>query len=579
MKNLVRKKITALLLVSCVTIATVISGCGAANNAESNNSTNNSATTAAGTGSSGSAATKTGTGIKKDIAVCVGSNMKTIDPTLNSASEGSSFIVHCFEGLINVDAEGNYIPGQAKELPTVSEDKLTYTFTLRDDAKWSDGKAVTADDFVYTWRRLVDPTTASEYNYIIDMVKNAVAARNGEVETTELGIKAIDEKTLEIQLEYPCDYFIEICAFPCTFPVREDIVSADPDGWALSPDKYIGNGPYKLTEWTVDSYMKVVPNENYYDVEKLGPTSITFQLMEEQNAMLTSFESGDLQFSDDLPPSEIERMKGNGLEIVSQLGTYFLVVNVNAGESTKGAVQQNQALLNSKIRRALALAIDREYIVNNVTKGGQTPADTYTPPNTQDDGNGKDVYDMIEKWWDNSTYEANVEQAKALIAETGIDPSTITVEYSYNTSAGHQAVAEAIQYMWESELGITVVCNNEEWAVFQSTRDNGDYQIARHGWLADYHDAMTFLEMWVTDGGQNNAFYSNPTYDEVITKAKQATGTEKADLCVQAEKMLMEDTPIIPLYYYSDLYLIDPAIQNFYTYMGHKYFMYVTFAE
>ncbi|MBE5935906.1 MAG: peptide ABC transporter substrate-binding protein [Lachnospiraceae bacterium] len=504
-----------------------------------------------------------------DISAHLGGNIKTIDPSLCSDSDGMTFIVQCFEGLMTVDNTGNLVCGQAKDYH-VSKDGLTYTFTLKNNLQWSDGKKVTAHDFVYSWKRLVDPATASSYNYLLEMVKNANDVMNGKMDTKGLGIKALSDTTLQIYLEYPCSYFLEICAFPSTVPLRADIVNRYPD-WANSTKNYVVNGPFKLTEWTRDYKMVLKPNDNYYARANVRPSKVDLHLISKDNTVLSAFNTGDLHIGSLIPTAELPNLKGKGLVTESSLGNYYLSVNVNVDPSV-AEVQKNKALLDKRVRRALSLAIDREYIVKNVTQGGQLPADTFIPPSVQKDANGNDLYNSLEKWWDNTTYKENCEEARNLIKETGLNPDDIIVEFAYNSEGGHKDIAEAVQNMWSKELGITATCRNEEWQVFQDTRNNGKFQIARNGWLADYHDALTFSTLMTSGNGNNNSFYTNPEYDALIEKAAKVTGAEYDKAIIAAEKILKEDAPVIPIYFYTSSYLKASNIKGIFTHMNHIYF-------
>ncbi|SCH63730.1 peptide ABC transporter substrate-binding protein [Romboutsia sp. 1001713B170207_170306_H8] len=542
------KKKVAALLVSTLALSTVLSGCSS------------SGTDSAGGSSDGF-----------ELNVNVGPEPETIDPQKNTASDGSTLINHAFEGLMKLNSENKIVEGQAAKYE-VSEDGKVYTFTLRDDAKWSDGEAVKASDFVYSWQRLVDPDTASDYNYMIDMVENANEIMAGEKEVSELGIKAVDEKTVEITLATPTAYFLEICAFPATYPVRQDIIEANPDTWSTDPETYIGNGPYVLESWDHQAKMVYAKNENYYDLENLGPDKINFELMEDQNTILSAFKNGEILFGDDLPSDEIESMKDNGLEIKSQLGTYFLCVNV-----------EKEGLDNDKVRQALSLAIDRKYLVEKVAQGGQIPADTFVPTGLTDADGETEFHDNAEAWYsaDEKDYEENVKKAKELLKEAGYENGEGLPSIELMCNPGHEPIMEAVQSMWKEELGINVTISSQDWNVFIQTRKDGDYQVARHGWLADYNDPISFLDMWVTDGGNNDAQWSNADYDKLINEVKASTdNNERYEKMHEAEKILGEESPIIPLYYYTDLMLVSDKLEGFYTSpLGYKYFMYTSISE
>lgn len=548
MKILKFKKKVAVILASTLALSTVLSGCSSSGG----NSTGGSAD-------------------GFELNVCVGPEPESIDPAKNTASDGSTLINHAFEGLMKLNSESKVVEGQAAKYE-VSEDKKVYTFTLRDDAKWSDGEAVKASDFVYSWQRLVNPETASDYNYMIGMVENANEIMEGKKDPSELGIKALDDKTVEVTLATPTAYFLEICAFPATYPVRQDIVDANPDTWSTDPQTYIGNGPYVLTEWNHQAKMVYTKNENYYDVEKLGPDTINFELMEDNNTILSAFKNGEILFGDDLPNDEIEAMKDNGLEIKSQLGTYFLCLNV-----------KEKGLDNVKVRQALSLAIDREYLVEKVAQGGQIPADTFVSTGLTDEDGSTEFHSNADAWYsaDSKDYEANIKKAKELLKEAGYENGKGLPTIELMCNPGHESIMEAIQNMWKENLGINATISPQDWNVFIDTRNKGDYQVARHGWLADYNDPISFLDMWVTDGGNNDAQWSNTDYDKLISEIKTSTDNkERYTKMHEAEKILGKEAPIIPLYYYTDLMLVSDKLEGFYSSpLGYKYFMYTSVAE
>ncbi|NLZ81053.1 MAG: peptide ABC transporter substrate-binding protein [Clostridiales bacterium] len=503
------------------------------------------------------------------INVHVGPEPNTIDPTLNTAVDGGTLINHAFEGLMKINDKSEVVNAQAADVK-VSDDGLVYTFTLRDDVRWSDGEAVTAENFVYSWRRSVDPATASDYNYMLDMVVNANEIMAGEVDPSELGVKAVDEKTFEVTLAVPTSYFLEIAAFPTTYPLREDIVSANPDTWATEPDNYIGNGPYILETWEHQSKMTFIQNEQYYGVAELGPDKIIFNLMEDQNTILAAFKNGEILFGDDIPSEEIEAMTGNGLEISGQLGTYFLAIQT-----------EQEEFQDARVRQALALAIDRNFIVDSVAKGGQQPADTYVPTGLSDANAEEEFHANAEAWYDVNDYEGNVAKAQQLLADAGYPNGEGFPTIELMCNPGHEAMMEAIQNMWMQDLGLNVTISSQDWNVFIDTRSNGEYQVARHGWLADYNDPISFLDMWVTGGGNNDAKWSNAEYDALIKEVK--TSTDRAvrfEAMHKAEAILGEEMPIIPIYYYTDLYLLSDKLEGFYSSpLGFKFFMYTSVAE
>lgn len=509
-----------------------------------------------------------------EIAVNFASEPNTIDPALNSAVDGAVMINHIFEGLYKWvdDGSGNatLALGQAKEV-TPNADKTVYTVKLRDDIKWSDGKDVVAADFVYAWQRLVDPNTAADYCYMADIILNANEIMAGEMDKSELGVKAIDEKTLEITLHTACPYFEEIMAFPALMPIRSDIIEQYGDQWTFSPETYIGNGQYKMAEWSHNEFIKLVPSETYYDVDKLGPKVIKFALMDDTNAIYAAYRSGSLNFIQEVPVDEIPGLLSSGeLKVHPYLGTYYCCFNTSKAPFD-----------DVRVREAFSLVIDRNYIVENVTKTGQKPATAFVPsgisdaPGTKDDFRavGGDYMDVSAE-----KYQESCERARQLLAEAGYPNGEgfPIVEYLYNTSDNHRLIGEALQNMWQTELGVTVNLVNQEWNTFLDTRKNGDYSIARNGWIADYNDPMSFLDMWLTGGGNNDAQYSNPDYDALIMQAKSTSDlAERMSLMHQAEDILMgQDVVHAAIYFYTDKYMAQGIKGMYFTPLGYYFFGY-----
>ena len=509
-----------------------------------------------------------------EIAVNFASEPNTIDPALNSAVDGAVMINHIFEGLYkwvdNGSGNATLALGQAKEV-TPNADKTVYTVKLRDDIKWSDGKDVVAADFVYAWQRLVDPNTAADYCYMADIILNANEIMAGEMDKSELGVKAIDEKTLEITLHTACPYFEEIMAFPALMPIRSDIIEQYGDQWTFSPETYIGNGQYKMAEWSHNEFIKLVPSETYYDVDKLGPKVIKFALMDDTNAIYAAYRSGSLNFIQEVPVDEIPGLLSSGeLKVHPYLGTYYCCFNTSKAPFD-----------DVRVREAFSLVIDRNYIVENVTKTGQKPATAFVPSGISDAPGAKDDFRAVGgDYMDVSAekYQENCERARQLLAEAGYPNGEgfPIVEYLYNTSDNHRLIGEALQNMWQTELGVTVNLVNQEWNTFLDTRKNGDYSIARNGWIADYNDPMSFLDMWLTGGGNNDAQYSNPDYDALIMQAKSTSDlAERMSLMHQAEDILMgQDVVHSAIYFYTDKYMAQGIKGMYFTPLGYYFFGY-----
>ena len=502
------------------------------------------------------------------IYINVGPEPKTIDPTLNSAVDGSIYIQHAFEGLATRDKENKITRGVAERWD-ISEDGLTYTFYIREDAKWSDGQKITADDFVYSWRRAVNPDTAAEYAYQFEPVLNAMDINAGRKPVDSLGVRAIDENTLEVKLASPTAYFIELAAFPTFFPLREDIIEQYGDDWTLSPDTYIGNGPFVLTERRTDDRLIMEKNTNYWNADSIIPQRLVFVLMQNQTAAMAGVKEGSIHFANDPPSSDMDTLIKEGLIHISPyIGTYYYCLNWT-----------NRTLRDVRVRKALALAIDRNYIVKEVTKGGQVPAAAWVPNGISDteDANGDfrevggDYYSVKEE-----DFEKNIEEAKKLLAEAGYPDGRgfPVIEFKSN-SGGHIPIFEAIQQMWKEYLNIDSTISQEEWATFQNTRLNKDFVVARHGWIGDYNDPMTFLGVFLSYSVQNDGGYSNKAYDDNL-KIAMSTIDQKVrmEAMHKAEDTLMGDMGLIPIYFYTNPVMVSKKLSGVvYDPLGwHKFF-------
>lgn len=503
---------------------------------------------------------------KKDgvLDINIASEPESIDPALNTSVDGAIMISHLFESLIrwDDDGEGNAVlkPGIAESWE-VSDDGLTWTFKLR-DAKWSDGKDITADDFVYSWNRLVDPATGADYEYMLDMVKG--------YDEKKLDISAPDPKTFVVNLSVKCPYFEEICAFPAVMPVRKDIIEANKT-WTNSPDTLVSNGAYKLEKWEHNSTLSMVKNPEYYDQDSVKAEKLAFHLQDDQNAIYASYRSGDLDFINSVPQEEIQKLLDTKeLKLKPYVGTYFVCFNT-----------EKEPFNDPKVRKAFSLAIDRNFIVNQVTGQGQEPATAYVPSGVYDakgaEGDdfrtvGGDYYSINDE-----DYEKNIEEAKKLMEEAGYKDGEgfPQIDYLYNTDENHKAIAEALQNMWQENLGVQVSLQNQDWNVFLKERKEGNYNIARHGWIADYNDPMSFIDMWLTGGGNNDAQYKNEEFDKYVKAAKATSDPdERMENMHKAEDILIgEDNVVAPLYFYNNSYMIKPNIKGlYYTPLGYFFY-------
>ncbi len=471
----------------------------------------------------------------------------SLDPPLAQGTHESWVLDHAFEGLMKIDKDLEVVPGMAKSVD-VSEDKLTYTFTMRDDAKWSNGEPVTAGDFEFSWKRALNPDTASDYAHQLYYIKGGEAFNLGKGKEEDVMVKAEDDKTLVVTLEAPTEFFLELTAFYTLFPVNQKTVEENAD-WAKSPESYISNGPFKLTEWEHSSSIKIRKNDEYYDKDSVNLDGIDFDIIEDENTTWQKFEGGDYDFLTPLPQAvvaELQAADDPELVIAEQVGTYYY--NLNAEYELPNGIKP---FANSKIRKAFAMSLDNETIVEKIAQGGQLPAEGVVPRGLTDE-NGKEYRDEVGK-----LLEFNEEEAKKLFEE-GLKEEGLKVEdfknvvILYNTLESHKKIAQAAQEMWRVNLGAEVQLENVEFQVKLDREKSGDYSISRAGWIGDYSDPITFLELWDSQSSFNDANYNNPEYDKLVDIAKTSPdNAERFDAMRKAEKMLMEDMPVAPVYFYT----------------------------
>ena len=520
---------------------------------------------------------------KKILTIQLGPDVESIDPALNSAVDGANYILFAFDNLLKMDKDGKVVPGLAEKYE-VSDDQLTWTFHLRDGLKWSDGSALTADDFVYSWQRLVDPSVAAPYaQTVLGMVEgydDAIGRPDADGNTTvdpdptKLKVEAPDEKTLIVHMAKPTPYFDKLAAFVSLSPVKKDVVEANPDGWSIDPKTYISTGPFKLTGWEPGSYLMFEKNENYWDADSIKLDGIKCLLMQDQNATFSAYESGDALMIKDVPTQEITTLKERtDFHIDPILGTYYLDLNTTLDE-----------FKDPKVREALSLALDRKYISETITAGTYTPASGFVSEGVTDwDGSA---------WQDNITdksayiniddHAGNLAKAKELLKEAGYENGAGLPEmvYSTNDASYHKKIAEYLQQAW-GELGLKVQVNIVEWKSFTPQRRSGNYQIARDGWVMDYNDPSNILELALTGNGNNNAKYSNPEFDALMSKAATEKDPQtRFGYLHQAEDFIMKDTAMVPLLYYNDFYLqSDKITGSWHSPDGFWHFEYADIAE
>ena len=539
-----------------------------------------------------SAAAKTDT---TTLNLYLASEPNSIDPALNTTVDGCVLLVNSFEGLLTYDTDGSTIIPGCAESYTVSDDRLVYTFTMRDGLKWSNGETLDAKDFVYSWTRAADINTAADYGYLYEVLANGKYDADGNF--IGLGDGAVtaseDGKTLTVTLASPCPYFLDLCAFPTFFPVYEPSVTAGnpdgttPGGWAVdATDKYVSNGAYKLSSWDHDSGMTYVANENWRNADKVSIKTLNYMLSSDETATYAAYQSGNLDFIDSLPIDELGIMIKNNdpeLYIVPQLGTNFVCFNYNSDLYSKLGLDEEQAKV---FRHAMCLLIDRDYIVENITQAGQEPADTFVPSGTMNGSFKTKSYFPIDD------YEANVAEAIELLKSIGFNfdennklTDNVSFNYLVNPSAGNIAIAEAIQSDFAA-IGINMTIDQQEWNVYVDTRNNGNFDICRHAWIMDYDDPINMLEMWTTNSGNNDAQYGRDSsksldwaaYDKLISDIRSSTDdAARTEMMHQAEDMLMDTWCLLPIYYYNEQYVMRDYVKGvFDNVLGMKFFYYAT---
>ena len=518
-------------------------------------------------GTASSAGSSTGSVSTAGFTVQYGSNPETLDPALNSAVDGGNTIITVFETLLIINENNEAVPGQAESW-TTSEDGLTWTFTMRDGLKWSDGTDLNAKDFEYSFKRMADPDTAAPYAEtclgMIDGFEEAAgfpdADGNPTVEPNldALNVKASDDgKTLTIVLAYPCSYFDKIVAFAAMSPVQKATVEANGDAWCTSPDTYVCNGPFMITEWTPSERMVLTKNPNYvggWDSSKIVSESITLLLLEDSSASFAAYNSGEAQLIKDVPTDEIPSLTkaedGGDFYVDTILGTYYVSLNL-----------KRDAFKDAKVRRALSLAIDRDYVANTIMQGTYSTADSIVGPGIVDE-NGY-FHDNGNAPYISADYEANLAEAKKLLADAGYPNGEgyPTLEYSTNDAGYHVPLAEYLQQAW-SDLGITLTISKMEWSSFTAARRAGEYDVARNGWVMDYNDPSNMLDLFCSGNGNNDGKYSNPEFDAAIEASRVADVSEHFAQLHKAEDILMEDTGCLPIAYYNDYWLQSPALKG-----------------
>ena len=483
----------------------------------------------------------------KELNLVVASEPPSLHPQLATDTTSSTIMSSTHEGLMTLK-NGEPVPGVAESYK-MSDDQLTYTFTLR-DAKWSNGEPVTAEDFAYAWEFALNPANASEYATILYAIKGAEAYNLGTTTSfDEVGVKVIDSKTLEVTLESPTPYFLELTAFKTLYPIHKATAEANPK-WYTEADTYVGNGAFVLSQWQHAGSLTLEKNPEYWDADNVKLTKVNIEMVESETTQMTKFESGEIDFLGTnygkISLDAIERLQSEeSLNIVDYSGIYWYKFNTT-----------DDVMKNANIRKALTLAIDRAGLIKNVTKGEEEPALGMVP-------NGVEGFGDDAGFFKDADYEGAKAALDAGLKELGLsDPSELNLKLSFNTSDAHAVIAQYIQEGWNKNLGINVTLENAEWQVYLDKLSSLDYQIGRLGWIADYNDAYSFLEMYNSaDNGNNDTGWSNEEYTNLLKQSTTETDpAARLDLLKKAEEIIIAEFPVAPIYYYTNLYVVKDYV-------------------
>ncbi|XME02680.1 peptide ABC transporter substrate-binding protein [Lachnospiraceae bacterium C1.1] len=572
------KKLLAILLTGAMTFS-LLSGCGSSS------------------GSSAASESASTVSESNKLRVCLASEPDHLDPALNATVDGAALASNSFVGLYTYNESGEIVPALASDMQT-SDDGLTYTITLKDDLKWSDGSDLTAADFEYSWKRAADPQTAADYAYLLD-----VFAKNAD---GTIAVSASDDgKSLTCTLESPCPYFMSLLAFPVFMPVKQEAVESasdwqtNPGSWA-SEAGFVTNGAFTLAEWKHNESMVYVKNPYFYDADNVKLEELDFMLSADDTAKLAAYNAGDLDYIDPLPNDELANLKDSEeFHVLEEIGTYYVVFNVNS--SIFDGKTPEQA---SNMRKAMGYLVDRQTVVDNIGQTGQTPANAFIPE-TMSDGNGgifktsDDAYTYPDEA-SNGYYpiEVNIEKAVELLKEAGYEfdannmlsaDTPIHMNYLTNDTTQHLAVAQQLQQDF-AQIGITMDIQTEDWQTFINDRNNANYDVCRGGWIADYDDPINMLEIFVpneADSGNDHPMLGfNPTeaapdwteYMSLIKEIKaDADLADREAKMHQAEDMLMDTGAVVPIYFYNEAYLQKANVTGAYANVfGTRYFLYAS---
>lgn len=478
-----------------------------------------------------------------------GSEPASLDPQKIEGTPGSAIARDLFEGLVTQDSDGNIIPGQAESW-TISNDNRVFTFKIRKTARWSNGDPVTAQDFVFAFQRAVDPKTASRYAWYMEIptITNASAIIKGVKPVSSLGVKALDSATFQVTLEKPVPYFIKMLAHQTTYPAPEKVIKKYGDSWT-KPENMVSNGAYTLKEWVVNERIVLQRNPLYWNDRETTINQVTFLPIASQTAELNRYKAGEIDMTYEIPLEHYRALKKETPEEIKttpRLGTYYYEFNM-----------AKPPFDDIRVRKALSYAINREAITQYVLGQGQMPAYTFTPKAVSGFIPPVVPYSLL-------TQKERDEKARQLLSEAGYSRTNpLKLSLLYNTSESHKKVAIAVAQMWKS-LGVQTTLENKEWKTYLDAKDAGEFQVARGGWVGDYNEASTMLDLKTSGHGQNDGKFSSPEYDALMAQSRIATSDEQRNaLYKKAEEILAEQMPLAPIYQYVTSRLVKPYVGGY----------------
>ena len=482
---------------------------------------------------------------------------QSLDPQKTTGAAEGKIILDQLEGLLSTAADGALIPGAAEKWE-ISEDGKTYTFFLRENAKWSNGDPVKAEDFVYAWRRTVDPKTASTWSYMFYPIQNAKEISTGEKPLTDLGVKSDGDYKFIVTLNEPTPYLLTLVAHQSMVPLHQKTIESNPDRW-MRPESMVSNGAFIISEWAPQSYVKLKKNPAYWDAANVKLDGVIFYPIDDRQAEYKRFKAGDLDLTFTVPTEQIEIIKKDmpaNYKSNSMYATYYYAFN-----NTRVPFD------NPKIRQALSLAIDREKIVLQITKGDENPAYSFVPP-AEGDYAPQEMQCQSDSGLvpcKSLTQEQRNKIAQDIFKEVGYNKAT-PIEIVFNTDDSNKKIAIAVAGMWKKVLGVETMLTNKEWKVYLASKEKREYDVFRQRWIADYKDPSAFLSLFRSDTGIGNTpGHFSPKYDLYLDESAKTTGKKRIENLANAEKELMSNFVIAPIYYFVTNSLVSEKVSGYKT--------------